>query len=237
MLNPLFCYFKRDNAWGIVLSERAWKHHLEAFFWTPPSENIVYSYAGTWVAWGFLSGQKKRWWPWPRSFPKGLLVSCYTYEQRHFYANKAETEVRHFCLQRYKTRCTPVERDAVGTKMIADPDKCFQELISEKLLILIAGWALAGVDYRFQSFSGFALLAGQVAGIGPKAVNSRKKVSKLLYPAFPELNQWIFFCADRRNPGLKVQGMVRASRTRSERDQNEDASLHNLRPLRDNKTG
>ena len=27
----------------------------------------------------------------------------------------------------------------VGTKIIADPEKCFQELISEKLLIFIAG--------------------------------------------------------------------------------------------------
>ena len=28
--------------------------------------------------------------------------------------------------------------------------KCFQELISEKLLIFFAGWALFGMNYRFQ---------------------------------------------------------------------------------------
>ena len=38
----------------------------------------------------------------------------------------------------------------VGTKIIADPEKCFRELISEKLLIFIAGWALFGINYRFQ---------------------------------------------------------------------------------------
>ena len=38
----------------------------------------------------------------------------------------------------------------VGTKIIADPEKYFQELISEKLLIFFAGWALLGINYRFQ---------------------------------------------------------------------------------------
>ena len=38
----------------------------------------------------------------------------------------------------------------VGTKMIADPEKCFQEFISEKLLIFFAGRALFGINYRFQ---------------------------------------------------------------------------------------
>ena len=39
----------------------------------------------------------------------------------------------------------------VGTKIIADPEKCFQELMSEKILIyFFAGWALSGIDYRFQ---------------------------------------------------------------------------------------
>ena len=42
------------------------------------------------------------------------------------------------------------EEFTVGTKIIADPEKCFQELISEKLLIFIAGWALLGINYRFQ---------------------------------------------------------------------------------------
>ena len=38
----------------------------------------------------------------------------------------------------------------VGTKIIADPEKCFQELIFEKLLIFFSGWALFGINYRFQ---------------------------------------------------------------------------------------
>ena len=38
----------------------------------------------------------------------------------------------------------------VGTKMIADPEKCFQELLSEKLQISFAGWALFGINYLFQ---------------------------------------------------------------------------------------
>ena len=42
------------------------------------------------------------------------LRSCPTtpsYEQRHFYANKAKTEMRHFRPKHYKTRCTPVKWD------------------------------------------------------------------------------------------------------------------------------
>ena len=42
------------------------------------------------------------------------------------------------------------KQSTVGTKIIADPEKCFQELISEKLLIFFAGWALFGINYRFQ---------------------------------------------------------------------------------------
>ena len=38
----------------------------------------------------------------------------------------------------------------VGTKIIADPEKCFQELTPEKLLNFLAGWALFGINYRFQ---------------------------------------------------------------------------------------
>ena len=41
-------------------------------------------------------------------------------------------------------------RPTVGTKITADPEKCFRELISEKLLIVIAGQALSGINYRFQ---------------------------------------------------------------------------------------
>ena len=37
-----------------------------------------------------------------------------------------------------------------GTKIIADPEKCFQELISEKITDFIGGLALPGIKYRFQ---------------------------------------------------------------------------------------
>ena len=59
----------------------------------------------------------------------------------------------------------------VGTKIIADPNR-FQESMSEKTLIFIAGLALFGISYRFQKFSGFALVAGQITGISLKAINS-----------------------------------------------------------------
>ena len=36
-----------------------------------------------------------------------------SYEQRHFYVNKAKTGVRHFCLKGYKTRCTPIKRERI----------------------------------------------------------------------------------------------------------------------------
>ena len=40
--------------------------------------------------------------------------------------------------------------NTVGTKILADPEKCFQELVSKELLIFITGWALFGINYRFQ---------------------------------------------------------------------------------------
>ena len=64
--------------------------------------------------------------------------------------------------------CALLIQNTVGTKIIADPEKCCQELISEKLLIFIAGWALFGINYRFQQFSGFTPVAGQITGIGPE---------------------------------------------------------------------
>ena len=75
--------------------------------------------------------------------------------------------------------------------VIADPEKCFQELISEKLLIFFAGWALCGINYRFQSFSGFTPLAWQITGIGLKAINSSKKVLKITGPALFRINSVI----------------------------------------------
>ena len=43
-----------------------------------------------------------------------LAVDIYIYiEQRLFDANNAKTEMCHFCLKCYKTRCTPVKRDRI----------------------------------------------------------------------------------------------------------------------------
>ena len=44
-----------------------------------------------------------------------------------------------------------------------------------KITDCIAGWARSGINYHFQKFSGFAPLAGQITGIGLKAINSSKK--------------------------------------------------------------
>ena len=57
---------------------------------------------------------------------------------------------RHSGSQSNVQKLPLVSVDTVGTRIIADPEKCFQELISEKLLIYIAGWALFGINYRFQ---------------------------------------------------------------------------------------
>ena len=40
-----------------------------------------------------------------------IYVYIYKREQRHFYANKANTGVHHFCMKHYKTRCSLVKRD------------------------------------------------------------------------------------------------------------------------------
>ena len=39
------------------------------------------------------------------------VFSMWRYIAGHFYANKAKTGVRHFCLKHCGTRCTPVKRD------------------------------------------------------------------------------------------------------------------------------
>ena len=60
-----------------------------------------------------------------------------------------------------------------------------------KITDIFAGWALSGINYRFQSFSGFTPLAGQITGIGLKAINSSKKVLKITGPALFRINSVI----------------------------------------------
>ena len=43
-------------------------------------------------------------------------------------------------------------------------------------------------NYRFQSFSGFALRAGQITGISLKVMNSSKEVLKMTIPALSRIN-------------------------------------------------
>ena len=82
------------------------------------------------------------------------------------------------------SRCT------VGTKIIADPKKCFQELISEKLLILLRDICLELVIVS-SYFSGFVFLAGQITGISLKVINSSKKVSKITGITLARINSVI----------------------------------------------
>ena len=53
----------------------------------------------------------------PRNYYVNNLQRVNSFEQRHFYANKAKTEMRHFCLKHYKTRYTPAKRDRIKTPM------------------------------------------------------------------------------------------------------------------------
>ena len=91
----------------------------------------------------------------------------------------------------------------VRTKIIADPENCFRALISEKLLILLRDrpcLELISLPVIF----GFALLAGQITGIGLKAINSSKAVLKITGPALSRNNSviilaWTVFL---ENPNL-----------------------------------
>ena len=66
-------------------------------------------------------------------------------------------------------------KKTAGTKVVADLEKCFQELISEKLLILLRDRPLLKLSNVSSNVQGFALLAGQITGISLKAMNSSKK--------------------------------------------------------------
>ena len=84
--------------------------------------------------------------------------------------------------------------DTVGTKITADPEKCFQELTSEKLLIFfLAGWVLFGIIIVSSNFQALLLLQDKITGIGIglKAMNSSKKVLKITGPALFRINSVI----------------------------------------------
>ena len=100
--------------------------------------------------------------------------------------SKIHQQIRPDLLQNFRVNIT------VGTKIIADPEKCFQELISEKLLIftLRDGPCLELVIVS-SNFQALPPLAGQITGIGLKAINSSKKVLKITGPALFRINSVI----------------------------------------------
>ena len=70
----------------------------------------------------------------------------------------------------------PFLLSTVSADIIVDPERCFQELTSEIIRIWLWERPCLELYYCFQSFSHFALLAGQIPGISLKAVNFGKKV-------------------------------------------------------------
>ena len=88
------------------------------------------------------------------------------------------------CLLRGSNPRVPTLRpqiNTVGTKIIADPEKCFQELISEKLRILLRDWAdwpcleLNIISGNFQAF----LFLQKITGVSLEAINSSKRVLRI----------------------------------------------------------
>ena len=67
---------------------------------------------------------------------------------------------------------------SVGTKIVADPEKRFQELTREKLLIILRDRPCLELIIVASNFQGFVHLAGQITGIGLTGFNSSKRVSK-----------------------------------------------------------
>ena len=63
------------------------------------------------------------------------------------------------------------------------------DLISEMFTDFIAGYPVSGTNHRFQSFSGIALLAGQISGVSLNAsISSSNKVLGVAGPALARIN-------------------------------------------------
>ena len=98
----------------------------------------------------------------------------------------------------------------VGTKIIADPEKCFQELISEKFLILLRDWPSLELIIVSSNFQALLLLQEKLLESVWKRLIPVKRPWQLLDPPFSELIQysrpdnyyitWIFFV-----PGLLIE--------------------------------
>ena len=70
--------------------------------------------------------------------------------------------------------CTPRSKPVVETKIIADPDKSFQEFVSEELLILLRDRSCLELILVFSNFQAWLFLQDKWIGISLKAVNSSK---------------------------------------------------------------
>ena len=78
----------------------------------------------------------------------------------------------------------------VAYQIIADPEKGFRELISEKLLILLWGRPCLELIFVSCNFQALALRAGQITGISLTGINSSKKGSKITGRALSENIIW-----------------------------------------------
>ena len=77
----------------------------------------------------------------------------------------------------------------VGTKIIADPEKCFQELISEKLLIFLRDGPCLELFIVSSNFQVLLLLQDKLLESVWKRLIPVKRSWKLLDPPFSELIQ------------------------------------------------
>ena len=83
------------------------------------------------------------------------------YEQRHFYANNAKTEMRHFCLKSYKTRYTSAKRDTIKNPQHGQDPEREQNEIGTRFAYFEA---MKGQDTAaFQDTLGFSLLVCQMS--------------------------------------------------------------------------
>ena len=86
-------------------------------------------------------------------------------------------------------RFLPFLVGTVGTKTIADPEKCFQELISEELQILLWDRPCLELIFIDSSYQAFLFLQGKLLeSVWKRLIFPVNKFKKLLDPPFAE---WI----------------------------------------------
>ena len=91
----------------------------------------------------------------------------------------------------------------VGTKIISDPEKCFRELISGKLLILLRHRPCLEIIIFSSNFQ-VSFLAGQITGISLTGINSSNKVSKITGRILPRINSIIISAQTVISPKLHL---------------------------------